>query len=160
MLDATKIQTRTTRHTYIPAHKQWHLFTWAAASVRPHRALEAELTASPNSGRLLFFALCEMPAIASPKTCRSNKTTSHTWLKILQSHPQTQNNTQEKKSTSARIRCSPWSSPSHCRYSQSSPCRSLPRSGSPACPAPSTQTHTHFSLKKSTSWCTNKAEPN
>lgn len=49
-------------------HKK-KLFTCAAASVRPHNALEPPLTESPNSGRLEFLALWEMPAIDSPKTC-------------------------------------------------------------------------------------------
>ncbi len=42
--------------------------TCAAASVRPHSALEPELTESPNSGRLEFLALWEMPAMDSPRT--------------------------------------------------------------------------------------------
>lgn len=51
--------------------------TWAAASVKPQRALEAVLTDSPNSGSLLFLAFCEMPAMASPSTCRKQKAGKH-----------------------------------------------------------------------------------
>lgn len=69
---------------------------------------------------------------------------SHTWLKTLRSqcHLQTQHSMQKNNTRSGRIRCAPLSSPSHCQCSQSSPCHSLPRLGSPACPALSTHTHT------------------
>lgn len=42
--------------------------TWAAASVKPQRALEAVAMASPNSGRFPFLAFWEMPVMASPRT--------------------------------------------------------------------------------------------
>lgn len=93
--------------------------TWAAASVKPQRALEAVLTDSPNSGNLLFFAFWEMPAMASPSTCRRQKALRHGkcsvcvcvlcvamdpgsfWHQVsrelLPHHPETQVSTGEKK---------------------------------------------------------------
>lgn len=45
--------------------------TWAAASVSPQRALDAIPTHSPKAGRSPVFAFCEIPAIDSPRTCKT-----------------------------------------------------------------------------------------
>lgn len=46
--------------------------TWAAASVSPQRALDAIPTHSPKAGRSPVLAFCEIPAIDSPRTCKTN----------------------------------------------------------------------------------------
>lgn len=42
--------------------------TCPAASVRPHKALEADPTQSPNAGTSPFLQFIEIPAIDSPRT--------------------------------------------------------------------------------------------
>ena len=68
-----------TRHrmgwkAYIMGHGDQFL-TWAAASVSPQRALDAIPTHSPKAGRSPVLAFCEIPAIDSPRTCK----THHQW---------------------------------------------------------------------------------
>lgn len=43
--------------------------TCPAASVSPHKALEADPTQSPNAGTSPFLQFIEIPAMDSPKTC-------------------------------------------------------------------------------------------
>ena len=45
------------------------VLTCPAASVSPHRALDATPTLSPNAGTSPVLQFCEIPAMDSPRTC-------------------------------------------------------------------------------------------